>query len=631
MNMISIGKKLTFSFLFILVLSAVSISLIVYNMGKLRNRIGLLTGNQTEIMMASQDLVAAIHRSAFCLIEYVKAKKENAELEDIKNNYIGSKNDATSEHFIKLEKNMKENKRFQSDLALKDKIYSEMYVFYDFGDLIIAADSDKLKKDKLKATKVDNDDDEEEDDEEDDDADKGKGKKKGKDKDAEAEAEVEDRPLTEYELIKKINLLSSNVINKCQSMVSSMAQTSGKSIQVEVKSIFSFVVSFSYIALAVFIISCIVFIIFLSSGISGPLFKLVTAMAEAEKGVLNVRLNVVGRKDEFRNVGESFNQMLECICEMISKVLETSDNLATNSQQLSSASVESAANLLDISKNVNDINKSSLEISDNLEKTTSSVEKFSESAQKVATLAATAVEAALTTTQVADSGGKTVKKSVDMIGKIKESVDIATQVILDLNSASLQINEIVNTITAIASQTNLLALNAAIEAARAGEQGKGFTVVAEEVRKLAEESAEAADAIGTRIENILTKTQNAADSMTLGRGRVDDGIRIIREVSTSLDKIIENVNNVNKKITEISDISSEQSEGSLVMAKTIEDITKLTKNTTERLGIVATSVEQQTTTVSQISGSTEDLATLADELHLLVSRFTIHKRNEIQM
>ena len=69
----------------------------------------------------------------------------------------------------------------------------------------------------------------------------------------------------------------------------------------------------------------------------------------------------------------------------------------------------------------------------------------------------------------------------------------------------------------------------------------------------------------------------------------------------------------------------------MVMAKTIEDITKLTKNTTERLGVVATSVEQQTTTVSQISGSTEDLATLADELHLLVSRFTIHKRNEIQM
>ena len=238
-------------------------------------------------------------------------------------------------------------------------------------------------------------------------------------------------------------------------------------------------------------------------------------------------------------------------------------------------------------------------------------------------MAQTAVDAVLVTTEAADKGGKTVKKSVDMIGKIKESVDVATQVILDLNSASLQISEIVNTITAIATQTNLLALNAAIEAARAGEQGKVFTVVAGEVRKLAEESAEAADAIATRIENILTKTQNAVDSMTLGRGRVDEGIRIIRDVSTGLDNIISNVNSVNRKITEISAISSEQSENSLVMAKTIEDITTLTKNTTERLGIVATSVEQQTTTVSQVSTATEDLANLADELHLLVSRFTI--------
>lgn len=397
---------------------------------------------------------------------------------------------------------------------------------------------------------------------------------------------------------------------------------SQQQIKREVVQIFDFIKKIGITLPILLLVVAIAFSLFISRGIARPLDKIINSMSKAEKGYLHTRINFDSH-DEFQKLAESFNRMLEGICQMISRVLETSDDLATSSQELSSASVESAATLVDISRNVNEINTSSVEISDNLVKTTASIDGFSGSAQKVAQLSQTAVEAVETTTQAADLGGKTVKKSVDMIGKIKESVDIATQVILDLNSASLQISEIVNTITTIASQTNLLALNAAIEAARAGEQGKGFTVVAGEVRKLAEESAEAAEAIGTRIENILTKTQNAVDSMTLGRGRVDEGIRVIREVSTSLDNIIYNVNNVNRKIIDISSISNEQSQDSLIMARTIEDITSLTKVTTERLGIVATAVEQQTTTVSQVSSSTEDLATLADELHSLVARFTI--------
>ena len=579
MNVFSIKFKLASTFLVILVLVSISIGLFYYNMYKLRNRIDLLKGNITDSMKYSQDIVVNVYQITGLLINYINSADSGANLDELVNSLDNSKAqiDETIESLTKSLDGIKNYKNSRSKDI--DRLRWELV---DFGDSII--NKDESIKDKSK-----------------------------------------------QDLINELNEKGFSLNNQCQTLCVDLTTFSKNNMQIEVNQIFNFVNSLSYVSLGVFLFICIYFILSLSKGISSPLTKLVIAMAEAEKGVLNVRLNVNRRKDEFKNVGESFNQMLICICDMISKVLETSDNLATNSQQLSSASVESAANLLDISKNVNDINKSSVEISDNLEKTTDSVESFSESAQKVASLAATAVEAVLTTTQVADSGGRTVKKSVDMIGKIKESVDIATQVILDLNSASLQINEIVNTITAIASQTNLLALNAAIEAARAGEQGKGFTVVAEEVRKLAEESADAAEAIGTRIENILTKTQNAADSMTLGRGRVDEGIRIIREVSISLDKIIDNVNNVNKKITEISSISSEQSEDSLVMAKTIEDITKLTKNTTERLGIVATSVEQQTTTVSQISGATEDLAALADELHLLVSRFTIHNTNEIQM
>lgn len=581
MNIFSIKSKLTISLLVILVLSCLTIGLYYYYMKTLRTKINILKDDINEIMLATQALTNQVQIVTGRLVNIINSQESSEEsaLED----YAKSKEVLYDIFDNKLnKKSFKKDKSAELDDKTIDEIGNLINDFTDYGDKII-------EKDETIANE------------------------------------------TIHDIVKLLFDKGADLNEKCSRLVNNLQLITKKKIENEVNQIFNHVNYLSYISLAGFFVICIFLIFSLSRGITIPLIKLVKAMAEGEKGILNVRLNVNRKKDEFRNVGESFNQMLICICDMIAKVLETSDNLATNSQQLSSASVESAANLLDISKNVNDINKSSLEISDNLEKTTTSVENFSESAQKVASLAATAVEAALTTTQVADSGGRTVKKSVDMIGKIKESVDIATQVILDLNSASLQINEIVNTITAIASQTNLLALNAAIEAARAGEQGKGFTVVAEEVRKLAEESADAAEAIGTRIENILTKTQNAADSMTLGRGRVDEGIRIIREVSLSLDKIIENVNNVNKKITEISAISSEQSEDSLVMAKTIEDITKLTKNTTERLGIVATSVEQQTTTVSQISGATEDLATLADELHLLVSRFTIQNTKEIKM
>ncbi len=573
--MLSISKKIFSGFGFVLIVCIGVSALAGYNLLKLRDIIDYMKGNYTTAMLNAQELMANVHLSATSITELVRSLRNRDES-------IALYNSAKDSAFTRLDAidvNLRDPflKNAPNVIAFKQTTESNLIELFDLGDNYLNLPTD---------------------------------------------TELSNASVTE--LLTAVRDKEIELTSKCRSLCEALSSYSRLMTQRGVDSMFEimgYIVKFLPIILLVFGIG---FTMFISNGISRPLERIVSSMSEAEKGHLNTRLTFESH-DEFQRVAESFNRMLEGICQMISKVLETSDDLATSSQQLSSASVESAATLLDISKNVNGINQSSLEVSNNLEKTTSSVESFSESAQKVADLAATAVQAVSVTTQAADKGGKTVKKSVEMIGKIKESVDIATQVILDLNSASLQISEIVNTITAIASQTNLLALNAAIEAARAGEQGKGFTVVAGEVRKLAEESAEAAEAIGTRIENILTKTQNAVDSMTLGRGRVDDGIRIIREVSTNLDNIIDNVNDVNRKITEISSISSEQSANSLTMTRTIEDITSLTKITSERLGIVATSVEQQTTTVSQVSSSTEDLATLADELHLLVSRFTIKK------
>jgi methyl-accepting chemotaxis protein len=568
----SISKKILSGFACILIICIVVSTIAGVNINKLGEIIDFLRGTHTDVLINSQELMFNVHSLSTSINDIIKKGSEKELLivyetdKEKTNNSISALYESLKDPFLKR---ANETKSFLDSTQLN---ISELMAT---GNEIV----ESLKKAPLS-------------------------------------------PASQTELLTYVKEKEIEISSKAGSLGKSLAKRATYVIQRNIDFMFQMMKLIGKLLPVILILFGIGFYLFISKGISKPMEQLIKSMSEAEKGHLNTRLTF-DTQDEFQGLAESFNRMLEGICQMISKVLETSDDLATNSQQLSSASVESAATLMDISKNVNDINNSTIDISTNLEKTTNSVEQFSGSAQKVAQLAETAVQAVSITTEAAARGGKTVKKSVDMIGKIKESVDIATQVILDLNSASLQINEIVNTITAIASQTNLLALNAAIEAARAGEQGKGFTVVADEVRKLAEESAEAAEAIGTRIENILTKTQNAVDSMTLGRGRVDDGIRIIREVSTSLDNIIGNVNDVNKKITDISNISNAQSQNSMIMARTIEDITSLTKQTSERTGIVATSVEQQTTTVSQISGSTEDLATLADELHSLVSRFTI--------
>ena len=214
MNMLSISKKLTFSFLFILILSAISITLILYNMRKMKGGIDFLTGNQTEVMISSQDLIAEIDRSAFHLVDFLNAKEDGKDVEEIISNYENSKSNAFDNHFSKLGKNVSGIKNFSMGVNLRNDIETEMFTFYDLGDKIIDYGDDIKKR-------------------------------------------------TRNDLISEINRNGFNVINKCQSIVNSLARLSRTTIQVEVNNIFSTVEKFSYISLGIFVLSCIVFIIIL--------------------------------------------------------------------------------------------------------------------------------------------------------------------------------------------------------------------------------------------------------------------------------------------------------------------------------------------------------------------------------
>ena len=272
---------------------------------------------------------------------------------------------------------------------------------------------------------------------------------------------------------------------------------------------------------------------------------------------------------------------------------------------------------------VQEISRSSNYIANTLETTTASIEEVSTSAQTIADRSHKAAQDSAEAAGIASEGRKAVAETIETMESIKDEVLGLEDVIEDLNSASKQIGEIVNTITNIAHQTNLLALNAAIEAARAGEHGQGFTVVAEEVRKLAEESGEAAEDIGKKIKGMLQKTGIAVQSIQKGTSKVIEGVNVANVAGNNLTSIVSAVTNVNKMIQEISKASSEQSANIESLRLSIESISGATKITSEGTKRVASAVNEQLNYIRQYISTTKELLTIVQLALDMFEKFNV--------
>jgi methyl-accepting chemotaxis protein len=273
---------------------------------------------------------------------------------------------------------------------------------------------------------------------------------------------------------------------------------------------------------------------------------------------------------------------------------------------------------------VQEISRSSNYIANTLESTTSHIQEVSASAQTIADRSHEAATDSAEAAAIAAEGKNAVSETIDTMETIKDEVLGLEDVIENLNSAGKQIGEIVNTITNIAYQTNLLALNAAIEAARAGEHGQGFTVVAGEVRKLAEESGEAAEDIGKKIKEMLLKTGKAVETINRGASKVIDGVNIANVAGNNLDKIVSSVMNVNKMIQDISAASTEQSQNIDSLRGSIESITGATKITSEGTRRVAAAVKEQLAHIRQYISVTKELLTLVQMMSDMLDKFNLH-------
>jgi methyl-accepting chemotaxis protein len=316
-----------------------------------------------------------------------------------------------------------------------------------------------------------------------------------------------------------------------------------------------------------------------------------------------------GGSDELGRLAHTFNGMLETaqtgiaaynamrreLAQLIGTVLNSSTSVASASAQMASTSEEAGRAVGEIANAVGDV-------AHGAERQVQMVAQAKSSTDESVGVAGLARSAAEEGIAAADKASEAMQAVRDASGAVEAAMT-------SLSARSEQIGGIVETITGIAGQTNLLALNAAIEAARAGEQGRGFAVVAEEVRKLAEESQQAAASISGLIEEIQTETQNAVAVVADGARRSEDGVEVVEQARDAFSRIGDSVADVTSRIGEISDAMNE-----------VAAVAEQSSASTEE---VSASTEETSASTQEIAASAQELARTAEELEQLVSRFKV--------
>ncbi|KJR40005.1 methyl-accepting chemotaxis sensory transducer [Candidatus Magnetoovum chiemensis] len=264
-----------------------------------------------------------------------------------------------------------------------------------------------------------------------------------------------------------------------------------------------------------------------NSTIIRPIEKLVDFTGNIARGDLRVELHDFDQKDEIGELGESIKKMKDSLSQLMYELSNTSNEVTSAANTLSSTVQQIKHKIDDQENRAGQIATSSNEMSQTVIDIAKNASEINNSAKE--------------TMETAQSGADVVGKTVAEVQEISRTVSALAQVMTSLGQSSKEIGEIVGVINDIADQTNLLALNAAIEAARAGEQGRGFAVVADEVRKLAEKTAKATMEISAMIQAIQGETDKAVTSMDEGMQRVESGANFSSQAGDALSQIVKRV------------------------------------------------------------------------------------------
>ena len=332
------------------------------------------------------------------------------------------------------------------------------------------------------------------------------------------------------------------------------------------------------LSLVVIVLLCAAIMYIFNRRVDAPIRRIMNSAQEMAKG--NLAVNITAENDdEIGVLSHSIAEVGEGIRSIITEVSNMAQQVSAASEELYATADQSAQSLHKISDTVN-----------------------------------------VVMTDARRQEGQAID-SVSSMKNIGRQIGEAQEAIIALGEHSTEISQIVDTISSIASQTNLLALNAAIEAARAGEQGRGFAVVAEEVRKLAEQSQEAAERVAELIHTSTVYTDKAVKGMSSSAAEVEKGTETINTTGKLFDNLVQHIRQVSDGMQDVSRQMAEIASGNEEVIATSEELKNIAVKTADETDAISTAVNTQQSSQADVTAASQSLAELAQDLQKVIGRF----------